>query len=34
MPSRKLNQVPFPESTTINPIFEAGIVVGAMTAKD
>jgi hypothetical protein len=33
-PMRKLSQVPFPERATIKPIFDAGIVVGAMTAKD
>jgi hypothetical protein len=33
-PIRKLSQVPFPESATIKPILDAGIVVGAITAKD
>jgi hypothetical protein len=31
---KQLKQVPFPERSTINPIFDAGIVLGAITAKD
>ena len=33
-PITKLSQVPFPESATIKPILDAGMVVGAITAKD